>query len=163
MTITYDSPGIDAKVAPVCSGDDLELICTLPGRALEWNIILMPPEDMTFEYPVNSVAQSIPVHTITVSNISFTFSRVSSPGNTHPLMSRLLINDVTVLIDYSVSPQDLILYSSFQVVPAPSVEIETVGRRGIRIRVLYNTFYNVSVTGPCAMNSNIVLFYGKFL
>ena len=31
------------------------------------------------------------------------------------------------------------------------------------MQVLYNTFYNVSVTGPCAMNSIIVLFYGKFL
>ena len=77
-------------------------------------------------------------------------------------------NDVTVLVHYLLTPQDnvmIILYSSFQVVPVP-VEIETVGQRGARIQVLYNTFYNVSVTGPCAMNSQsiiIVLFYGKLL
>ena len=73
-------------------------------------------------------------------------------------------NDVTVLIDYSLTPQDLTVYSSlysFRVVPVP-VEIETVGQRGARMQVLYNTFYNVSVTGPCAMNS-IILFYSKFL
>ena len=75
-------------------------------------------------------------------------------------------NDVTVLIDYSSIPQDniIILYSSFQVVPVPPVEIEIVGQRGARIQILYNTFYNVSITGPCAMNSqSIMLFYGKFL
>ena len=73
-------------------------------------------------------------------------------------------NDVTVLIDYSLTPQDLTVYSSlysFQVVPLP-VEIETMGQRGVWIQVLYNTFYNVSVTGPCAMSS-IELFYGRFL
>ena len=73
-------------------------------------------------------------------------------------------NDVTVLIDYSLTPQDLTVYSSlysFQVVPLP-VEIETVGQRSARMQVLYNTFYNVNVTGPCAMNT-IVFFYGKFL
>ena len=72
-------------------------------------------------------------------------------------------NNVTVLIDYSLTPQDLILYSSFQVVPVP-VEIEIVRQRSVRMQVLYNTLYNVSITGPCAMNSqSIMLFYGKFL
>ena len=74
-------------------------------------------------------------------------------------------NDVTVLIDYSVTPQDLTVYSSlysYQIVPVP-VEIETVGQKSAQMQVLYNTFYNVSVTGPCIMNSMIVLFYGKFL
>ena len=78
-------------------------------------------------------------------------------------------NNVTVLIDldYSLTPQDLIVYnslysSSFQVVSVPPVEIEIVGQRSVQIHVLYNTFYNVSVTGPCAMNS-ILLFFGKFL
>ena len=74
-------------------------------------------------------------------------------------------NDITVLIHYSLTPQDLTVYSSlysFQVVPVPPVEIEILGQRSARMKVLYNTFYNVSVTGPCAMNS-IALFYGKFL
>ena len=33
-----DSPGIDAEIAPVCSGDEVEYNCTVPGRALEWVI-----------------------------------------------------------------------------------------------------------------------------
>jgi hypothetical protein len=98
--VTINSPGINAEVAPVCSGDELELNCTVPGRALEWIISLMPPlQDMTLEYPLNSVEQSFPVHTITVNNISFTFSRISPPGNSHPLKSRLLISPATSVVD----------------------------------------------------------------
>ena len=89
------------EVAPVCSGDELELTCTIPGRALEWFITLMPPEDITFEHPLNSVEQIIPVHTITVSNTSFTFSRISPPNN-GPLISRLLISPATSVVNGTV-------------------------------------------------------------
>jgi hypothetical protein len=73
-------------------------------------------------------------------------------------------NDVTILINYSWTLQDMYssLYS-YQVIPAPPQEIEFVGQSGgVRTQVLYNTYFNVSVTGPCVMNS-IVLFYGNFL
>ena len=91
------------EVAPVCSGDELELTCTVPGRALEWFITLMPTsEDVTFEHPLNSVEQSLPVHTIKVNNnTSFIFSR-TSPPNTHPLMSRLLISPATSVVDGAI-------------------------------------------------------------
>jgi hypothetical protein len=98
VAVTLISP---PEVAPVCSGDELELACTAPGRALEWNITLMPPsEDMTYEYryPLNSVEQSFPVHTITVNNVSFIFSRIS-PSNSRPLISRLLISPATNVVD----------------------------------------------------------------
>ena len=84
------------EVAPVCGGNELELTCTVSGRGLEWVITL--PQDMTIEHPVNSVEQSFPVHTVTVSNISFTFSRVSLPKS-RPLISRLLINPATSVIN----------------------------------------------------------------
>ena len=87
------------EVAPVCSGDELELTCTVPGRVLEWFITL--PQDMTIEHPVNSVEQFFPVHTVTVSNISFTFSRISPP-NSHPLISRLLISPATSVVNRTV-------------------------------------------------------------
>jgi hypothetical protein len=91
--VTINSPGINTEVAPVCSGDELELICTVPGRVLEWTVSLMPPsEDMIFEYPLTSVEQP---HTIKVNgSISFTFSRIS-PQYSHPLISRLLISPAT--------------------------------------------------------------------
>jgi hypothetical protein len=84
--VTINSPGINTEVAPVCSGDELELICTVPGRVLEWTVSLMPPsEDMIFEYPLTSVEQP---HTIIVNgSTSFTFSRIS-PQYSHPLISR---------------------------------------------------------------------------
>ena len=94
-----DSPGIDAEIAPVCSGDEVEYNCTVRGRGLEWIITL--PQDMTIEHPFNSVEQSFPVHTVTVSNISFTFSRISPPNN-HPLISRLLISPATSVVNGTV-------------------------------------------------------------
>ena len=87
------------EVAPVCSGDELEYNCTVRGRGLEWVITL--PQDMTIEHPVNSVEQSFPVHTVTVSNISFTFSRISPPNN-GPLISRLLISPATGVVNGTV-------------------------------------------------------------
>jgi hypothetical protein len=60
---------------------------------------MLPSEDMTLEYPLNTVEQSFPVHTITVNNISFTFSRISPPGNSHPLISRLLISPTTSVVN----------------------------------------------------------------
>ena len=91
------------EVAPVCSGDNLELTCTIPGRGLEWVITLMPlSEDTTYEYPLNSLEQSIPIHTIKVNNnISLIFSRVSPPKS-RPLISRLLISPATSVVNGTV-------------------------------------------------------------
>ena len=48
--VSINSVGLRADIAPVCSGDELELTCTLAsGRVLEWSVTLMPPEDVTFE------------------------------------------------------------------------------------------------------------------
>ena len=101
--MTINSPGINAEVAPVCSGDELELICTVSGRVLEWVITLMPlSEDTTYEYPLNSVEQSLPVHTIKINkNISLIFSRSSSP-NSRPLISRLLISPATSVVNGAI-------------------------------------------------------------
>jgi hypothetical protein len=102
--VTINSPGINAEVAPVCSGDELELNCTISGRVLEWTVLLMPPsEDTTFEHVLDSVQHPLPVHTKTVNgSISFTFSRISPPGNSHPLISRLLISPATSVVNGTV-------------------------------------------------------------
>ena len=77
----------------MCDGDQLELTCSLTGRVLEWNIILMP-EDQSLEHVLDGVSQISPSHTITVNSIiMFTFSRISLP-NSQLLMSRLRISQV---------------------------------------------------------------------
>ena len=59
-----NSTGIKADIAPVCSGDEVELIWTISSeRVLEWSATLMPPEDMTLEHVVNMVTQIFPIHT----------------------------------------------------------------------------------------------------
>jgi hypothetical protein len=101
--VTINSPGSNADVAPVCSGDELELTCNIPGRVLEWNISqLIPQEYLTFKLVLDSVEPSFPVHTTMVYNISFTFSRISPPGNSHPLISRLLISPATSDVDGAI-------------------------------------------------------------
>ena len=102
--MTIDSPGISGDIAPVCSGDELELSCAVSGRALEWNVSIpwMPPEFMTFQYTLNSVEQSLPDHTIKINgSISFTFSRISPPES-QPLISRLLIRPATSAVNGTV-------------------------------------------------------------
>ena len=89
------------EVAPVCGRDELELACTVPGRALEWVVTFKLPQDMTIEHPFNSVDHFFPIHTVTVSNISFTFSRISPP-NSRPLISGLLISPATSVVNGTV-------------------------------------------------------------
>ena len=98
--VTINSVGLRADIAPVCSGDELELTCTLAsGRVLEWNVTLMPPEDVTFEYVIDSITQTIPEYTVIINgSVMFTFSRVS-PSNSRPLISRLLISPATNVVN----------------------------------------------------------------
>ena len=73
-------------------------------------------------------------------------------------------NNVTVLLSLW-TPLDQDMYSSlysYQFSAVPPLEIQFAGRRSVRTQVLYNTLYNVSVTGVCVMNS-IALYYGKVL
>ena len=102
--MTINSSGINADVAPVCCRDELEINCTVPGRVLEWNITLMPPENITLKSIVDSVSPSFQPHTQTVNNgsISFIFSRISPPGNTHPLISKLLISPATSVVNGTI-------------------------------------------------------------
>ena len=94
------SAGSKLGRAPVCSGDELELICTISsGRVLEWSVTLIPPEDMTLEHIVDTVTQIFPMHTIIVNgSVMFTFSRISPP-NSQQLISRLLISPATIIVN----------------------------------------------------------------
>ena len=91
-TATISPPGI----APVCSGDQLELTCTTTGMFLNWSISLATPEDGATGQTYWRLLQSIgPIHQqahqITVDSTTFHFSR-SSAQDSLPVVSRLLIS-----------------------------------------------------------------------
>ena len=141
-SVTINSPGINDEVAPVCSGDELELTCTISGRVLEWNITLMPlSEDMTFKSIVDSVAPSFQPHTQTVNNgfISFIVSRISPSGNTHPLISRLLISPATSVVNGTV---------------VVCADRETHANSSTRVNVVYN---NSTLTDNAVQGRSIIL------
>ena len=101
--VTINSTGLKADVAPVCSGDELDLTCTArPARVLEWSVTLMPPENEAMAldlFTVDSVVSTFPVHTVTVNaSVMFIFSRISPP-NSQPLISRLLISPATSVVN----------------------------------------------------------------
>ena len=78
-------------IALACDGDQLQLTCHVTGRVLEWNINVLL-EDDRFKSVLDSISPTLPSHTITVNaTIKFIFTR-TSPPNSRPLMSRLVIS-----------------------------------------------------------------------
>ena len=82
-------------VAPVCSGDQLELTCTITGDPLQWRFSVIrgnETSDTEIRRSVNSIG---PVTSnLTVNSIVFNFSRISA-HNSVPVMSRLMISPVS--------------------------------------------------------------------
>ena len=73
----------------VCSGQQLELMCTTAGGFLEWNFYIS--ENMTTITSGRLVSnQPGPIDPYMTDSIIFNISRVSLPGNL-PLVSKLLI------------------------------------------------------------------------
>ena len=73
----------------MCSGDQLELMCTTTGMFLNWSYSLIPDGRV-----IQSTGQSDQNYVLTVNNTVFTIYRLSDP-NSLPLMSRLLIRPVS--------------------------------------------------------------------
>ena len=97
-SVNVYSPGIEAGIAPVCSGDKLELTCATTGRVLDWRITA--ENRILARHPVDSVSQVFPTRVVTISpaRVMFTFSRISLP-NSQPLKSKLLISPANVSIN----------------------------------------------------------------
>ena len=74
-----------ARVAPVCSGDLLELTCSTPGSILEWAFATL------YKRAVSRTNQ-VPAP-LSIDSTWFTFSRLSAQ-NSFPLISTLSINPV---------------------------------------------------------------------
>ena len=84
-------------IASVCSGDQLELTCSVMGSVLEWQInVTNASSYRIYRHPIISEGQTfIWVYHLTINNnILLTFSRISNEG-VSPLVSRLLINPVS--------------------------------------------------------------------
>jgi hypothetical protein len=80
-------------VASVCSGEQLDLICTTPGTLLEWSFFLVPWEETTaIRYDRILHSESFPATSdLEVNSITFIFSRISAEGSL-PLVSTIVID-----------------------------------------------------------------------
>ena len=89
-------------IVTVCSGDQLELICTLtdPGSSLlEWRIT--STTSISVQQAIEAATPSDQISHFIVNSTSFTTSRISAQGQL-PLVSRLLINPVTIGLNGTV-------------------------------------------------------------
>jgi hypothetical protein len=75
----------------VCSGGQLELICTIAGELLQWRFSVIRG-DSEVTRTITSTGSAI--SPLTVNSMMFNFSRIS-PHNSMPLMSRLVISPVS--------------------------------------------------------------------
>ena len=91
-------------VATVCSGDQLELNCSIAKTAgrfaiLVWNVTLIPKSKATFmSLILPAISSDSPsdqtFHTVVSNSTNLTVSRISSQ-NSSPLVSRLLFSPVS--------------------------------------------------------------------
>ena len=120
--------------ARACDGDQLELTCSLTGRALEWNINLLL-EDDSFEHVLDSISQILPSHTVTVNSIiKFIFTRISPP-NSQPLMSRLVIS----LVNSSIINGTVVNCADRETRNSSSTIINVITGQTIVGKLLYKT------------------------
>ena len=92
-----------SRIVTVCSGDQLELICTITGRLLEWSFYLIPENSTMFKrygrVVQNGGLTEFQTSNITVnSNMIFKVSRISDE-DILPLRSELSLNPVTTLLN----------------------------------------------------------------
>ena len=79
-----------SEVAPVCSGDQLELMCTVTGALLQWRFSTILGE-LTRTITSTGPAMS----QLTVLSTVFNFSRISADSSVMPVVCRLAISPVS--------------------------------------------------------------------
>ena len=83
-----------SETASACSGDQLNLTCTVTGSFLQWSFSLIPEGETTargYIFTVTSLNPTNQAQQLRVNSSIFTFLR-SSAANSVPLISRLIIN-----------------------------------------------------------------------
>ena len=82
-------------VAPVCIGNQLELMCTVTGDLLQWRFsVFRGNETSATEFTRTLTSTSSVMANLTVNSILFHFLRIST-DDSMPLMSRLVISPVS--------------------------------------------------------------------
>lgn len=99
--VTISPPGI----ALVCSGDQLELICNIPGMLLEWNLSRIDETGRARQFIQRGITADGPAgiqtFPIEYNSTTFIFSRTSAQGS--PILtSRMLISAVSDNLDGTV-------------------------------------------------------------
>ena len=92
--MTLSPPG----VAPVCSGDQLELMCTTTGRLLCWRIINVT-RGLNYTYTLTRTIQATVLDEdamtqLVINSTMFNFSRTSAQDSL-PVMSKVVIGPVS--------------------------------------------------------------------
>ena len=82
------------EVASVCSGDQLELTCTVAETFLEWSVFLVPEGETMARKFFRIIHSGSATSDLEVNSITFTFLRISAEGS-QPVVSRLLIAPVS--------------------------------------------------------------------
>ena len=93
MILLSSSTGIESGIAPLCSGDIVELTCTLQaGRVIEWQVNFTQniPQPLSTGSLVDGLSSNFPAHIVTIHSMVFNFSRISPP-NSPQLVSKLTI------------------------------------------------------------------------
>ena len=79
----------------MCSGDELELTCTITGELLQWRFSVIRGNDTAATHFSRTITSTgLAMLNLTVNSTVFNFSRISA-HNSMPLMSRLVISPVS--------------------------------------------------------------------
>ena len=86
---------LPSGVVPVCSGDQLELMCTITGDLLQWSFSVFRGNDTAAtDFRRTITPNSAEMLQLTVDSLVFNFSRISAHG-CMPVISRLVISPLT--------------------------------------------------------------------
>ena len=89
-------------VAPVCSGDQLELMCTITGDLLQWSFSVFRGNETTaIDFRRTITPTSAEMLQLVVDSLVFNFSRISAPDSM-PVISTLVISPVSRRINGTV-------------------------------------------------------------
>ena len=85
-------------VATICSGHTLELMCSTPGRVLEWSFTLNQTNENFVRFPPVQSLQFLGPSSgqnfyLSINSVNYTYSRLSPP-DTLPLIAKLVISTV---------------------------------------------------------------------
>ena len=90
-TVTLSPSG----VAPVCSGYQLELMCTITGELLQWKFNMIRGNETTAIRITRTITSTrSAMLNVTINSTVFDFSRISAHSSV-PVISRLVISPVS--------------------------------------------------------------------